>query len=96
MLIETLLQMCDRDVVDNHKSCSEYFWLMNRYATMVSTIFTVNSLLTETSVRQDTSLKRTPRVDPCLALLLLVDSLEDGLPKASVVERADCIFVCVF
>ncbi|XP_015755638.1 PREDICTED: ubiquitin carboxyl-terminal hydrolase 24-like [Acropora digitifera] len=34
MLIENLLHMCDRDVVDNHKSCSEYFWLMNRYATM--------------------------------------------------------------
>ncbi|KAJ7330597.1 Ubiquitin carboxyl-terminal hydrolase 24 [Desmophyllum pertusum] len=34
VLIEALLQMCDRDVVDNHKSCSEYFWLMNKYATM--------------------------------------------------------------
>jgi len=37
MLIEALLQMCGRDVVDNHKSCSEYFWLMNRYAIMVTT-----------------------------------------------------------
>lgn len=36
MLVEALLQMCDRDVVDNHKSCSEYFWLMNRYAIMVT------------------------------------------------------------
>ena len=44
MLIETLLQMCDRDVVDNHKSCSEYFWLMNRYATMVSTIYSQHFL----------------------------------------------------
>lgn len=34
ILIDTLLHMCDRDVVDNHKCCSEYFWLMNRYATM--------------------------------------------------------------
>lgn len=33
-LVEALLHMCDRDVVDNHKSCSEYFWLMNRYASM--------------------------------------------------------------
>ena len=59
MLIETLLQMCDRDVVDNHKSCSEYFWLMNRYATMVSTIysqFSLNGHLYKT----DTSLKWTP------------------------------------
>ena len=36
MLVEALLQMCDRDVVDNHKSCSDYFWLMNRYAIMVT------------------------------------------------------------
>ena len=35
-MVEALLQMCDRDVVDNHKSCSEYFWLMNRYAIMVT------------------------------------------------------------
>ena len=77
MLIETLLQMCDRDVVDNHKSCSEYFWLMNRYATMVSTIYGQLSL-NGNLYKTDTSLKRTPRVDPCLALLLLVDSLEDG------------------
>ena len=37
MLVEAFLQMCDRDVVDNHKNCSEYFWLMNRYAIMVTT-----------------------------------------------------------
>ena len=38
--------------------------------------YTVDSLLTDTSV------KRTPRVGPCLSLLPLFDSLQDGhLPK---------------
>ena len=59
MLIETLLQMCDRDVVDNHKSCSEYFWLMNRYATMVSTIYSQH-FLNGHLCKTDTSLKRKP------------------------------------
>lgn len=76
MLIETLLQMCDRDVVDNHKSCSEYFWLMNRYATMVSTIYSQH-FLNGHLCKKDTSIRQTPWVGPCLALLLLVDSLED-------------------
>ena len=38
---------------------------------------TVDSLLTDASTRQ-TPVKWTPRVGPCLSLLLLFDSLEDG------------------
>ncbi|EDO44319.1 predicted protein, partial [Nematostella vectensis] len=31
-LIDSLLAMCNRDVIDHHKTCAEYFWALNRYA----------------------------------------------------------------
>ena len=50
--------------------------------------------------KTDTSLKRTPKVGPCLSLLLLFDSLQDGhlsktdtycrSQKVSVLEGVDC------
>ena len=39
--------------------------------------------------KTDTSLKRTPRVGPCLSLLPLFDSLQDGhLPKTDTYCRS--------
>jgi len=33
--MESVLAMCNREVIDHHKTCSDYFWLLNRYANMV-------------------------------------------------------------
>ena len=43
-IVEILLAMCERDVVDNHKFCSEFFWIINKYATMVSCAYSDDEL----------------------------------------------------
>ena len=37
-IIDTLLKMLEKDVVDNSKSCAEYFEFFNNYASTVSVL----------------------------------------------------------
>ena len=41
-IIDTLLRMLEKDVVDNSKSCAEYFEFFKNYASSVSTICVVH------------------------------------------------------
>lgn len=41
-IIDTLLRMLEKDVVDNSKSCAEYFEFFKNYASSVSTVCVVH------------------------------------------------------
>ena len=63
-LVDTLLAMCERDVVDHHKFCSDFFWLLNKYATMVCCFVTIKishfTKIIDTNVWSKTKVRRSP------------------------------------